>query len=143
MLQSFISKSEIETFNIAKNLSKKLASGDVVLLEGPLGAGKSIFIRGILKGLGINENVPSPTFTLVNEYKAAKNIYHFDLYRINDPYELYEIGFEEYIYSDGISLIEWASKAGELVPDKAMQVDINIISDNERKININWKNPAY
>jgi tRNA threonylcarbamoyladenosine biosynthesis protein TsaE len=146
MQSSFLSNSEIETFDIARKISKEIKQGDILLFEGPLGAGKSIFIRGILNGLGVNEVIPSPTFTIVNEYKISNgkiqdfSIYHFDFYRINNPYELYEIGFEEYIYSGGISLIEWASKAEELIPDNTINIDIKILSDNEREISINWKN---
>jgi tRNA threonylcarbamoyladenosine biosynthesis protein TsaE len=143
MQQKFISDSEIETFEIAGKISKKLKEGDVLLFEGTLGAGKSIFIRGILNGLGVEEVIPSPTFTIVNEYKTKFNIYHFDFYRINDPYELYEIGFEEYIFSDGISLIEWASKAEELMPEDAIKIDINVLSENKREITINWNIRTY
>lgn len=137
-INNFHSNSELETFQIAKDISKKIVPGDVFLIEGPLGAGKSVFIRGILSGLGVNEAVPSPTFTLVNEYKGIYPIYHFDLYRINNPFELYEIGFEDYVYSDGVSLIEWASKGGDLMPENAINIDIKIKSDNEREIKIQW-----
>jgi tRNA threonylcarbamoyladenosine biosynthesis protein TsaE len=140
MRQNFTSDSELDTYKIAYKFSEKLKQGDIVLFEGQLGAGKSIFIRGILNGLGVNEVIPSPTFTIVNEYKTKFSIYHFDFYRINDPYELYEIGFEEYIYSGGISLVEWASKAIDLMPDDAVKVDITILSDNKREITINWNN---
>ncbi len=132
--QVFFSKSEIDTFNLGLNLSKHIEPGVVIGLDGSLGAGKSVFIRGVLSGLGVKEAVPSPTFTLVNEYSALYKIYHFDLYRLNDPYELYEIGFEDYIYSDGISLIEWYNKAGDILPEDIVKIKIRLISDNEREI---------
>lgn len=132
--QTFLSKSEIDTFNLGLSLSKNLGRGTVIGLEGSLGAGKSVFIRGVLSGLGVKEAVPSPTFTLVNEYSALYKIYHFDLYRLNDPYELYEIGFEDYIYSDGISLIEWYNKAGDILPENIVKIKIRLINDNEREI---------
>ena len=122
--QVFFSKSEIDTFNLGLNLSKHIEPGVVIGLDGSLGAGKSVFIRGVLSGLGVKEAIPSPTFTLVNEYSALYKIYHFDLYRLNDPYELYEIGFEDYIYSDGISLIEWYNKAGDILPEDIVKIKI-------------------
>jgi len=137
-ITKIITKSEQETFESAKNITKDIISGDVFLLEGPLGAGKSVFTRGILAGLGVSESVPSPTFTLVNEYSGTFPIYHFDLYRINNPFELYEIGFEDYIYGQGVSLVEWASKGGDLMPENAIIVDIKITSDDQREITIQW-----
>lgn len=108
------------------------------MLDGDIGAGKSVLARGIAAGLGVTEPMPSPTFTLVNEYDAKYKIYHFDFYRLNDPYELYEIGFEDYVYSEGVSLIEWYSKGGELIPNESILVSIKIESGNKRKIEINW-----
>jgi tRNA threonylcarbamoyladenosine biosynthesis protein TsaE len=131
------SHSEDDTFNYAKSLAGKVEPGDIFLLEGGLGAGKSVFVRGMAKGLGIEEYIPSPTFTLINIYNGKYTVYHFDLYRINDPFELFEIGFEDYIYSKGVSFIEWASKAGELIPDNAVRVNIEI-KDGKREIGIDW-----
>jgi len=134
----FYSKTEQDTFNYAKKLSKKIKSGDIFLIEGDLGAGKSVFVRGMAKGLGIKVPMPSPTFTILNEYKGKYQIYHFDFYRINDPLELYEIGFEDYIYSGGVTFIEWPSKALELLPESSIKVNISI--ENEiRKIEIKWE----
>ncbi|OHD12456.1 MAG: tRNA (adenosine(37)-N6)-threonylcarbamoyltransferase complex ATPase subunit type 1 TsaE [Spirochaetes bacterium GWD1_27_9] len=133
-MKKFYSNSEENTFLLAKEYAQGIKSGDVILLEGTLGAGKSIFARGLLAGLDVDSNVPSPTFTLVNEYKGKYTIYHFDFYRLNDPFELYEIGFEDYIYSDGVSLIEWAEKGGDLIPTNSIKVTIKITSDNEREI---------
>jgi tRNA threonylcarbamoyladenosine biosynthesis protein TsaE len=134
----FISRSEKETFQYAKSLSEKIKPGNVFLIQGSLGAGKSVFIRGAARGLGVLDPMPSPTFTIVNEYIGKYPVYHFDFYRINDPVELFEIGFEDYIYSDGISFIEWPSKAGNLIPDKCINVNIDF-KNNERVINIQWK----
>ena len=133
----FLSNSENETFQFARSLADKIKAGDVFLIEGPLGAGKSVFVRGISSGLGITEPMPSPTFTIVNEYKTKFTVYHFDFYRINDPFELYEIGFEDYIYSDGVSFIEWPSKGKILLPEKAIKVNIEIKND-AREIKILW-----
>ena len=117
MQEIFYSSSPEETEDIGIMIAKKAKKGDIFLFEGSLGAGKSVLIRGMAKEFGITEPLLSPTFTLVNEYDGNIKFYHFDLYRLDDPFELYEIGFEEYVYSDGISCIEWASKCGDLLPD--------------------------
>jgi tRNA threonylcarbamoyladenosine biosynthesis protein TsaE len=137
-----ITKTEKETFLLGKTLARQINSGSILLLQGDLGAGKSVFIRGVMRSLGVNEAIPSPTFTIVNQYEGTlpgsdKRIplYHFDLYRINDPYELYEIGFEEYVYSDGVTFIEWPDKAGELIPEDCMVITITIVPEG-RKISL-------
>ena len=133
----FYSKSERETFIFAKKIANKVKLGDIFLIEGALGVGKSVFVRGIASGLGVNEPMPSPSFTIVNEYKGKFPVYHFDFYRINEPFELYEIGFEDYIYSNGVSFIEWPAKGGELVPVNAIKVKMKIVGE-EREIKIQW-----
>lgn len=135
----FISSSEKETIEFAKSLAGKIKPGNIFLVEGSLGVGKSVFIRGVARGLGVIDSMPSPTFTIVNEYKGKYPIYHFDFYRINDPIELYEIGLEEYLYSDGVCFIEWPSKAGELLPKDTINVKIGFIN-NKRKVEIKWIN---
>ncbi len=135
----FESNNEEETFNAGSKAGSLFKKGDVVALKGNLGVGKSVFVRGASSALGVNDNMPSPTFSIVNEYFGSDiNVYHFDLYRINDPYELYAIGFEDYIYSDAVSFIEWFENAGELIPDKYILVTIEQI-DTKRKIYIKWK----
>lgn len=136
---NIITRSEKETFKFAKNLAGKVKPGNVFLITGDLGAGKSVFVRGLARGLGIDQAMPSPTFTIINEYDGQYPVYHFDLYRINDPYELYEIGFEDYVYSNGISFIEWPDKAGDLMPDDSIKVTIKIIGEH-REIEILWNN---
>lgn len=136
--EKYLSSSPEETELIGKKLAERIKSGDIFLLNGELGAGKSVLIRGFAQGLGVRELLPSPTFTLVNEYQGKFKIYHFDLYRLNDPFELYEIGFEEYIYSDGVSFIEWPSKCGSLFPETGVTIDI-LIQNEEREIIVEWK----
>ena len=133
----YYSKSEEDTYNFAKTLADRVKEGDIFLIEGELGTGKSVFVRGLARALGVSEAMPSPTFTIVNEYKAKHLIYHFDFYRINDPFELYEIGFEDYIYSKGISFVEWPSKCGDLLPKNAIKININFKGDG-REIIIEW-----
>ena len=132
----FLSKSKTNTYNFGYKLASDLKIPSIISLNGELGVGKSVLIRGILNGLGIKEIIPSPTFTIVNEYRLSYPIYHFDLYRINNPFELYEIGFEDYIYSNGISLIEWGDKAKEFIPKDCIRIEIKIEEKNRRLIKI-------
>lgn len=144
-MKEFISKSVKDTYNIAKKISAKLNSGDIVLLSGDLGAGKTHFVKGIVKSFGGDDkSVTSPTFTIINEYLTNKfNIYHFDLYRIDNPNELYNIGFEEYFYGDGVCFIEWPERAEEFFIGDKKIVNITKIDDNARKFIIEgidlWK----
>ncbi len=115
--------SEQETFDFAYGLAKA-AQGGIYCLCGDLGVGKTVFAKGFAKGLGIDEHITSPTFTIVNEYKGKLPFYHFDVYRISDIEEMYEIGFDEYIFGDGICLIEWADIIKELLPENAIWITI-------------------
>lgn len=135
-MTEYISKSEQETQNIAKEFAHGIKSGDVVLLVGDLGAGKTAFVKGVAEYFGYHKSdVVSPTFTIVNTYKTPKiNIYHFDLYRIESPEELFNIGIEEYFYGDGICFIEWPERATELLPKQARSVEIFKLGQNQRKI---------
>ena len=103
----FESNSYEETQKFAEEFSKTLKAGDVLCMYGDLGVGKTAFVQGLAKGLGIDEPITSPTFTIVNEYSGRLPLYHFDVYRIADSDEMYEIGYEEYVYGDGVSVIEW------------------------------------
>lgn len=121
----FESGSAEETFRFGEMLGGKLQRGAVICLDGDLGVGKTVFVKGVAKGLGITEPVCSPTFTILQEYKEGRiPLYHFDVYRIDDPEEMYEIGFEEYLYGDGVCLIEWASLVSELIPENATHITI-------------------
>ena len=105
-------------------MAQNAHSGDIILLYGDLGVGKTVFAKGFAEGLGITEPVTSPTFTIVHEYEGSKKMYHFDLYRIGDPDELYDIGYEEYFYSDGVSLVEWPERLEYLMPENAISVTV-------------------
>lgn len=112
--------SEQETYDFAYSLAQNAKSGDIYCLCGDLGVGKTVFTKGFAKGLGIDEHITSPTFTIVNEYKASEpfsHFYHFDVYRISDSAEMYEIGFDEYVYGDGVCLIEWADLIEDLIDE--------------------------
>lgn len=125
-----------ETIELGEKLGKILSLGDVVTLNGDLGAGKTHFTKGIARGLGIDECVTSPTFTIVNEYKGRLPLYHFDVYRIDDIYEMYEIGFEEYLYGEGVCIIEWSNIVKDILPKDTIDILINRIDDNTRLISI-------
>jgi tRNA threonylcarbamoyladenosine biosynthesis protein TsaE len=123
------------TIKYGREFAKSLNIGDVVCLEGDLGAGKTHFVKGVTSYFGINEEkVNSPTFTLINEYSGDIPIYHFDCYRIKSFYEAIEIGIEEYLYGDGVSIIEWPSKIKDLIPDNAIKIEIKHTGASERSI---------
>ncbi len=131
------SSSEAETIEFAEKFAGELKSGDVIVLSGPLGAGKTTFIKGLAKGLGISSDaVRSPSFTLVNEYRGDADLYHFDLYRMKDISELIEIGWDDYLMRDGIVVVEWGEKAGEYIADDYIKIDFEIVSDNSRDIRV-------
>lgn len=119
-----ISNSLEETQKIAYDVASYLKPGDVVCLGGDLGAGKTAFAKGLAKALGVEDHVTSPTFTIVNEYNGKWPVYHFDVYRINDIEEMVEIGFDEYIDGDGISIIEWAENIREILPSAYWKISI-------------------
>ena len=120
------SNSPKETANIAKVFAKELKGGDVICLNGDLGVGKTEFVKGLVAALGVTEPISSPTFTIVNCYDGGKlPIYHFDVYRIDDSDEMYEIGYEEYVYGDGITIIEWPEKISDILPKSRFEITIS------------------
>lgn len=126
----YISNSYEETQKIAADFAKTLKEGDVLCMYGDLGVGKTAFVQGLAKGLGIDEPITSPTFTIVNEYSGTLPLYHFDVYRIADSDEMYEIGYEEYVYGDGVSVIEWPQLIDDILPEK--RYDIEIAKDYDK-----------
>lgn len=127
----YISHSEEETQNIAKEIAKTLTEGDIITLNGDLGAGKTAFVRGIADYFGADaDEVTSPTFTLVNEYDGDIKIYHFDVYRLENP-SLDECDWmDDYLFGDGICLIEWAENIKEVIPKKF--IEVNIAKNSEK-----------
>ena len=123
--------SEKETWELGYNLGEKACAGQVYTLVGDLGVGKTIFTKGLAKGLGIDEPVSSPTFTIVQVYDEGRlPFYHFDVYRIGDVEEMDEIGYEDYFYGEGLCMIEWANLIEEILPDK--RYDVTIEKDLEK-----------
>lgn len=130
----FISNSVEETERIGECLAGRLTGGAVIAFSGDLGAGKTAFVRGLARGLGITQRVTSPTFTIVNEYEGGtRPLFHFDLYRLNDADELFDIGWEEYLARGGICAVEWSERAEEDMKD-CVKVDIIRGEHNEQRI---------
>ena len=121
----FESNSEKDTFDMGRQIGEKAVPGDVYTLVGDLGVGKTVFTKGLAKGLGIEEPVSSPTFTIVQIYEEGRMpLYHFDVYRIGDVEEMDEIGYEDCIYGEGVSLIEWADLIEEILPEHYVEIKI-------------------
>ncbi|MDR3596549.1 tRNA (adenosine(37)-N6)-threonylcarbamoyltransferase complex ATPase subunit type 1 TsaE [Clostridium sp.] len=114
-----------DTTQLGIKLGELLNPGDIICLTGDLGAGKTHITKGIALGLGINDNITSPTFTIVNEYDGGRlKLNHFDVYRVSDPDEIYAIGFDDYIFSDAVSIIEWANYIEEILPQDLLHINI-------------------
>ncbi|WP_150466830.1 tRNA (adenosine(37)-N6)-threonylcarbamoyltransferase complex ATPase subunit type 1 TsaE [Francisella sp. SYW-9] len=129
-MKSKIVKNEKQMFELAKEYAKELVFGTVVFLYGDLGAGKTTFVKGVIKSLGYQGNVKSPTYTLVEDYQFDKfNIYHFDLYRLADPEELEWIGARDYFNENSICFVEWPEKAKGFLPKKAAEILIKYIPE--------------
>ena len=135
----YISNSYEDTLQIGKDFAKTLVSGDVIALNGDLGAGKTAFTTGVALGMNITDYVSSPTFTIVNVYSNGKTpLFHFDLYRLDNEDDLYDIGVEEYLDGEGICLFEWPNLLGDIVkPTYIVEITKDLsVSEDYRKINI-------
>lgn len=119
-----ISHSPEETRALGRRLAALLDSGDVVVLAGNLGAGKTCLAQGICQGLGVDEPVSSPTFTLINEYQGRLKVYHLDAYRLTGPADAADLGLDEILGGDGVALVEWADRIAEYLPQDRMQVEL-------------------
>lgn len=121
----FESFCEKDTFELGKSMGLHANPGEIYLLHGELGVGKTAFTKGFAAGLGIKEHITSPTFTLIQEYEEGRiPFYHFDVYRIGDVEEMYDLGYESYFYGDGVCLIEWASLIQEILPEDCKNISI-------------------
>ena len=130
-----ISRSQAETVAFGKEFSRKLMRGDVVAMYGDLGSGKTHFVKGVCEGVGIHANVTSPTFTILNEYfDGSLPIFHFDCYRLRSSADLDEIGFDEYIYDNGVCLVEWADVIQEKLPARRYNISLRLGSTRDVRI---------
>ena len=127
---------EDETRRFGEELGSKLEPGTIIALTGDLGAGKTTLSKAIAKGLGVTDTITSPTFTIVCEYDSGRlPLYHFDVYRVNDSEELFEIGFDDYIHGKGVCLIEWANLLEEgLLPESAMNINLKYGKTEDERI---------
>ena len=120
-----ITRSPEETFALGEEMGKKAEAGEIYCLNGDLGVGKTVFTQGFSRGLGITEPVNSPTFTILQVYEDGRlPLYHFDVYRLGDPEEIEEIGYEEYFFGEGICLIEWPERIADYIPECAVSITI-------------------
>jgi len=141
-----ISHSSAQTQRLGMRLGELLRGGELILLDGQLGTGKTTFTQGLAQGLDITENINSPTFTLLKEYQGQPQsekssnafkhngpaLYHFDLYRLDNPDEIVDLGFEDYFFGDGVSVIEWAEKADSFWPEEHLNIRLKIMSETKR-----------
>ena len=136
-----------ETTKLGLSLGKLVNSGDIICLTGDLGTGKTHITKGIARGLGIDEMITSPTFNIVNEYTTGRlKLNHFDVYRVSDPDEIYAIGFDDYIFSDAVSIIEWANYIEEILPRDFLHINISkdlAKNENYRKITLKSYGERY
>lgn len=134
---SLLSATPEETMEIGARLGRLLAPGDFVNLNGELGAGKTLLVKGLGASLGIPpEVITSPTFTLINEYEGVHPLYHFDLYRLEEDYELEQIGYLEYFYGQGITAVEWGDLFSNYLPEDRLDVLLETLEDGTRKISL-------
>ena len=140
----YISKSEQQTIACAVKFAHSLKGGDIVFLQGDLGAGKTTFVKGLAQGLKADpQNVNSPTFVLMNHYEGKLPLYHFDLYRLEHVHEISSIGYEEFLYGDGVAVIEWAERLGELAPREYLRIELAHKAESERSIKLSAVGERY
>jgi tRNA threonylcarbamoyladenosine biosynthesis protein TsaE len=143
----FIINSVDNTIELGKKIGSMCNPGDIFCLTGDLGTGKTHISKGIAEGLNVKEHITSPTFNIVNEYHSGRlSLFHFDVYRVSDPDEIYAIGFDEYIFGNGVSVIEWANYIEELIPDQFVHIKLSKLPEGEenlRKVTIKYYGNRY
>lgn len=137
-MKKIISRSERETVRFGERLGRALRAGDIIALCGELGSGKTVLTKGIAEGLGVKSSkyVNSPSFVILKEHKGRLPLYHFDIYRLGGISEFLTVGYAEYFYGRGVSVIEWADKIIEILPKEFLRVDLSVKTENERRISI-------
>ena len=141
-MAEFISKSEHETEELGRRFAAELPGGTVVAMYGDLGAGKTAFVRGMARGMGLNCRVSSPTFTIVNEYLGKRELIHFDMYRLSGADELFDIGWEDYLARGAVCVVEWSENVSDAFFGDEIVVHIDKLSDTDRRITIDgWDEP--
>ena len=135
-MAEFISHSQLETEEVGRKLAEKLPGGSVVAMYGDLGAGKTAFVRGMARGMGLSCRVSSPTFTIVNEYLGERELIHFDMYRLSSADELFDIGWEDYLSRGAVCAVEWSENVQDAFFGDEVVVRIEKLNDTDRKITI-------
>ncbi len=142
--QKILSKSPEETISIGTHLAKHLKGGDIICFFGDLGSGKTTLIKGIAEGLKIDQKkVNSPTFVLMNVYEGRSTLFHFDFYRLEDIQGIGSIGYDEFLYDNGISVIEWADRLGTFLPEEYLKIEMTHKRPEERMIRLTAKGRRY
>lgn len=138
-----VSHSLAQTQRLGARLGELLRGGELLLLDGDLGTGKTSLTQGIAEGLDVRQVVSSPTFTLLKEYEGRLPLYHFDLYRLDDASEIVDLGFEEYFESNGVCVVEWANKAEHLWPSEHLRIRLKLVSETKRGIVLSGQGTRY
>ena len=140
-----LSRSPEETMDIGRTMAQKVLSGDILAFSGDLGAGKTCFIQGVCRGLGVPEDIyiTSPSFVILNRYKGRLPIYHFDFYRLSCQDEILDLGYEEYFFGHGVCLVEWAERAEGILSEAYLKIRINNLSPTERRIELSAYGDDY
>lgn len=133
-MAEFISKSEHDTEELGRRFASGLPGGTVVAMYGDLGAGKTAFVRGMARGMGLDCRVSSPTFTIVNEYLGQRELIHFDMYRLSSADELFDIGWEDYLARGGVCAVEWSENVDDALDDDAIRVDIRRGAQDDQRV---------
>ena len=125
-----ITKTPQELEYLGSRIAQLVSPGDFLALDGDLGAGKTLFTQGLAQGLGVTEDISSPTFTIIHEYESGRMpLYHMDVYRLKHPEEMYDLGYEEYFYGEGITVVEWAQMIEMLLPDEYLGIEIGVVPE--------------
>ena len=143
MTREIITASAKETIRLGERLARDTSVGDIFALIGELGTGKTILVKGIARGLGVKEEVNSPSYVLIKEYEGRLPLYHFDLYRLNSLSEIEAIGYEEYFYGKGLTVIEWAERLGPLLPPEHLLIELEGIDSRHRRIRFSAVGKRY
>lgn len=146
-MATFISNSPAETGAIGQRLAEEIGTGSILALKGDLGSGKTVFVKGLVAGLGSRADVTSPTFTILHEYRGGRlPVYHFDFFRLEERQSIMRLGLDDYFFGDGVSVIEWADRFSELIPQQARWILFEIKSENQRVITVQGRavsNPPF
>ena len=132
-----------ETQQLGRELAQHFTGGEVLLLSGTLGAGKTCLTQGIAWGLGIREHARSPTFVLASEYQGRLTLYHMDLYRLDDLMEIDDLGLDEYLFGEGVCVIEWAEKGVGVLPEEGLKIRIEVKGENDRELTLEAHGDRY